>query len=377
MSVVMNERQLQFRVGMFVIAALSVISVLIFQFGDVRDALKERYDVLVHFDSAPGVLVGSPVRINGVQIGSVANIHLDQASGGVLLTLGIEQKYRLKADAEPYLQQSLLGDTVVEISPGHSSLEFDATTVLRGRAPFDMTGMVRKMDQQLEVTMASFEATSREWQQVARNLNGLVQTNRGSLNAVVERTARSLDDFSVAMQHAARTFDNANRVIGDPQTVENLRKAFAGLPQIVTETQQTITAMRQTVTSINGNLKNIEGVTQPLAKHTTSIVVRLDQSLANLEELTGELRDVAQIAAGSDGSLKRFLSDPSLYDDLENSAMSLSILLRNLQPVVADLREFSDKVARRPEILGVGGALRPSSGLRDDEIRQAGFEDQE
>lgn len=373
----MNERQLQFRVGLFVIAALSVVCVLIFQFGDVRDALQKRYDVLARFESAPGVLVGSPVRINGVQIGHVGKIHLDQEGSGVLLTLSIEQKYKLRSDAEPYLQQSLLGDTVVEVSPGYSDTVLDRNTVLHGKPPFDMTSIVKKMDAQLETTMASFEATSREWQLVARNINGIVQTNRGSLGVVVERTAKSLDDFSVTMQRAAQTFDNANRVIGDPQTVQNLRKAFAGLPQIVTETQQTITAMRQTVTSINGNMKNIEGVTQPLAKHTTSIVVRLDQSLANLEALTGELRDVAQVAAKSDGSLKRFLSDPSLYDDLENSATSLAILLRNLQPVVQDMREFSDKVARHPEILGVGGALRPSSGLRDDEVRQAGFKERE
>ena len=55
--------------------------------------------------------------------------------------------------------------------------------------------------------------------------------------------------------------------------------------------------------------------------------------------------------------------------------MSLSMLLKNLQPIVQDMRVFTDKVARRPELLGVGGALRPSSGLKDDElIERAGFE---
>jgi phospholipid/cholesterol/gamma-HCH transport system substrate-binding protein len=31
---------------------------------------------------------------------------------------------------------------------------------------------------------------------------------------------------------------------------------------------------------------------------------------------------------------------------------------------VRDLKIFSDKVARHPEIIGVGGALRGSSGLK-------------
>jgi phospholipid/cholesterol/gamma-HCH transport system substrate-binding protein len=38
------------------------------------------------------------------------------------------------------------------------------------------------------------------------------------------------------------------------------------------------------------------------------------------------------------------------------------------------MRVFTDKVARHPEVLGVGGAIRPSSGLKDDEIRRAEFQ---
>lgn len=370
----MNERQQQFRVGVFVLAAMSIIGVLIFEFGNLRSLFIKKYEVLAHFDSTPGVLVGSPVRTNGILIGAVKRITLDRQNGGVLLTLEIKDRYRLRRDAIPQLQQSLLGDAAVEISPGDSPEEFDPGTVLEGTPAFDMTTIAKRMEEQLSTTMVSFERTSREWQLVARNLNSVVDTDRGSLHDVVDRTARSLDEFTLTMQRAGSAFESANRVIGDPKTVDNLRKALSGLPLIVTETRQTISAMRHTVASINGNLKNIEGVTQPLAKHTTSIVVRLDRSLANLESMTADLRDVAQLASSSDGSLKRFLSDPTLYSDLEKSATSLSILLRNLTPVVEDMKEFSDKVARRPELMGVGGALRPSTGLKDEEIRRAAFE---
>jgi phospholipid/cholesterol/gamma-HCH transport system substrate-binding protein len=33
-----------------------------------------------------------------------------------------------------------------------------------------------------------------------------------------------------------------------------------------------------------------------------------------------------------------------------------------------DVKEFSDKIARHPEILGVGGAVKPSNGLKDSEV---------
>lgn len=353
------------------------MATLIFQFGEVRSLLEKQYRVLVHFDTAPGVLEGSPVRLNGIPIGDVEAITLDRQNGGVLLTLSIEEKYSLRSDSIPRLQQSLLGDAAIEFTPGVSPVEFDRQTVLEGEAPPDVMEVVLSMEEQLATTMSSFEATSREWQLLARNMNSLVETNQGSLHDVVERTAVSLDEFTGTMKQASLAFENANRVIADPRTVANLQQALAGLPQIVSETRQTITAMRQTVGTINGNLRNIENVTEPLAKHTTSIVVRLDSSLSNIEALTAELRDVAEIAAKSDGSLNRFLSDPGLYDDLERSASSLSILLRNLAPIVQDMRVFTDKIARRPEVLGVGGALRPSSGLKDEELRQAGFQEQQ
>lgn len=372
----MNDRKFQFRVGLFVLAAMAVLIAMFFQFGEFRAMLAKRYDVITHFEAAPGVLVGSPVRMNGIPIGQVKEVMLDNQRGGVLVILAIDEKYQLRADSIPMLQQSLLGDSIVEFSPGKSDQPFDRKSVVDGMPVFDLTELARRTERQLSEAMISMTATSREWQLVARNLNGLVETNRGNLDTVIERTAESLDEFTHTMSSAAKAFDNANRVIGDPETNANLKKALAGLPVLVNETQQTIVAMRGTVGTINNNLKNIEGVTQPLAKHTTSIVVRLDHSLANLEAMTGELRTLAEVAGKSDGSLQRMMKDPNLYRDLERSAAALSVLLTNLDQILKDMRVFSDKVARHPEIIGVGGALRPSTGLKDEEdgVRPAGYQ---
>jgi phospholipid/cholesterol/gamma-HCH transport system substrate-binding protein len=84
--------------------------------------------------------------------------------------------------------------------------------------------------------------------------------------------------------------------------------------------------------------------------------------------LMSELNRFAKLVNTKEGSLQKFASDPSLYDNLDRSSQSLSVLLRNVEPVLRDLREFSDKVARNPELLGVGGAVRPSAGLKDSEV---------
>ena len=215
----MTDRQLQFRVGLFVLASIVVAVVMVFQFGEFKVFFAKQYEVATHFEAAPGVLVGSPVRMNGIPIGAVRDVILDHKRGGVLVMLQVDEKYKLRADSVPMLQQSLLGDTIVEFSPGKSDQWFDRKSVLEGTPVFDLTELARRTERHLSEVMTSLTATSREWQLVARNVNGLVETNRGNLGDVIERTAAGLDEFTKTMAQAGKAFDNANRVIGDEQTV--------------------------------------------------------------------------------------------------------------------------------------------------------------
>ena len=109
----------------------------------------------------------------------------------------------------------------------------------------------------------------------------------------------------------------------------------------------------------------VSEVTAPLAEHGTSIAVRLDDTLGNLQSLSQELSTFAKLATREDGSLNKFVTDPQLYQNLNQSAMSLSVLLKNLEPIIRDMRIFSDKVARHPELIGVSGALKGSSGIKE------------
>jgi phospholipid/cholesterol/gamma-HCH transport system substrate-binding protein len=105
-----------------------------------------------------------------------------------------------------------------------------------------------------------------------------------------------------------------------------------------------------------------------VGKRGEQMVAKLDSSLTSLDQLMSELNHFAKLVNTKDGSMQKFASDPSLYDNLDRSSQSLAVLLKNAEPVLRDLREFSDKVARNPEILGVGGAVRPSGGLKDSEV---------
>lgn len=352
-----SERQLQFRIGLFVIAACIVAVGLTLRFGELRWLWQRSYVVAVHFDEAPGVERGTPVRKNGKGIGKVREVAFDEEQGGITILIEIDERFTLRQDSEARLTRSLLGDASIEFTPGKSHELHRPGARLEGVAATDPMEIVARLEATASQTMSSFASTSEEWRQVAQNVNGLMDTHRGHLDLVLERTAESLHQFTQTMQ-------NANRVLGDPQMEESLRVTLAALPKMVEDARLTIQTVRGAVTKIDATMQNLQSVTTPLAENSKSIVTNLDRSVGNLEMLTFELNQFARSLSKPDGSLNLLISDPQLYRNLNQSADALQVLLKNLDPVVRDMRVFTDKVARHPELIGVGGVLRKSSGLK-------------
>ncbi len=361
----MSENQLQFRVGLFVIVAVLAMVAMIFQFGELHTLWQPKYAISVWFESAPSVYHDTPVRRNGVTIGSVSDVRFDDKRGGVIVVLEIRNEVKLRKDARARLVNSLLGDATIEFSPGRDQAFLPAGAVLEGDLPTDPAELITRLDQKFSATVDSFHATSKEWQQVGRNINGLIDTNRGNLNTVVESSVEALHQFTVAMRNAEKTLADTQQIVADPKNQENLRRTLASMPQLVEQTQQTIAAVKSAVEKMDQNLANLNEVTTPLAKRSATLTTRLEVTLTNLEVLSDELAQFAQLLSKQDGSVRKFVEDPELYRNLSQSSGSLAVLLRNLEPVVRDLRIFSDKVARHPELIGVSGALRGSSGIKD------------
>ncbi len=353
----MTERQLQFRVGMFVIAAFAGLGFLSLRFGEMNWLWQTHYQLSVHFDSAPGIERGTPVRKNGVEIGAVRSVVFDEERGGVVAVLDIQERYSLRQDSLPSLSRSILGDAAIEFTPGKNPEFHRPGEQIEGLAAPDLMDMGAHLERAMTQTLASFAATSEEWQKLGKSANGILETQQGRLDVVVAKAAESLNEFTLTMQ-------NANRILGDPQNAENLKVTLAALPGMVDDTRRTIHAVRSAVLKMDENLANLHAVTSPLAQRSESIVVKLDKSVGNLEALSSELNLLTRALNRKDGTLNLLMSDPQLYRHLDQSAAALETLLKNLDPVVRDVRVFTDKVARHPELIGVGGAIRGSSGLK-------------
>ncbi len=354
----MPENQLQFRVGVFVITAMLTAVGLVMRFGEMRWMWEEYYTVAVHFDEAAGVHPQTGVRKNGVPIGHVRELFFDDKQGGVTVLLNVQKRHTLRKDSRARLSVSILGDATVEFTPGTSSEILRPGSKIEGISSANPLEMIAQMQSRVDETLASFTSTSREWQKVAKNVNGVMETHRGHIGRVVEEAAESMHELTL-------TLKSANSIVGDPATQEGLRETMAALPEMVKETQAAIRSIRGAVGKADLALGNIAKVTGPLAERSESISLSLDKSLGSLETLLAELSKFSRLLNDEDGSLRLMATDPELYRNMNRSASSLSTLLNNIQPVIGDMRVLADKLARHPELLGVRGAIQGSTGIKN------------
>ncbi len=354
------------------LTSLGIATVLVLMFGELRTYWQPTYAIAIQFEDAAGAQRGVPVRQNGLEIGTVREVRLDEESGGVLVIVDINGDRELRLDAKPSLVRSIFGDATINFSMGTRPEPLPPNARIKGLPPRDPLQIVERLDAKVQDTLTAFGETSREWKKLAANINMLVDTKQGSLDDVVERAADALVKFARTMETAEAALGNANQLLGNPELQRSLQATVTALPRMVEETRGTIVAARLaiekigvTADTLNGTLDNMNRMTAPLAKATPSIVTKLDASLGQLDTLLTELTTIARLVNQGEGTLSKLANDPALYENLNRSAASMPVVLRNLELIVRDLRVFSDKIARHPELLGVRGAIQGSSGLKD------------
>ena len=369
----MEERQQEFRVGLFAIAAIGAVVVMVFRFGDLGNQLKTGTEIQILLPTADGIHPETPIRMSGIQIGHVKSLELVAEGRGVLLTALIEPKYTFLNDSVAQASTSLLGDGALNILPGQAGEAIKAGDRLMGRPAANPMEVMGRMEDRLAATLSSFENTGNEWSRLANNLNRMMEAEGPDGVNTMQRAAVALEQFTSTMKTTESTLAAAGSLLKDPRYQKSLNDTLTALPNLLNETRQTVHTVDRVMQQVGATAQNLNTATAPLAAQSPQIVARLNQSLTYIETITKDLSAVSTLMNQNDGTVRRLLTDGSLYRNLDNTSASLSILLQNLKPVVADLQIFSDKVARHPELLGIRGVVRGSDGEKTGDIKPVGF----
>ena len=194
-----RERWLRFRVGVFVVLSLLAFIAVIYVLGARARLFEARYTIHADFTEVGGLREGATVRLAGVQIGRVTDVHLPPEPGGkvrVDLTIGRQFADRIRTDSVARIEtQGLLGDRIVEITVGTAGAPVvKPGEVLAARDPTDISRMVGEGAQTMK-SVAALAETLRTTAE-AVNQSKVIQESAaavGSARAMADRAGRILD----------------------------------------------------------------------------------------------------------------------------------------------------------------------------------------
>src|SRR5690242_19377015 len=92
----------ELRVGMFVLAGIGLIVAAVFYVTAGQGPLSPKYTLVTYLHEVAGLSAGAPVRLDGIDVGSVDDITINPAVGtkpedlkrNIIVTLRINRKYQ-------------------------------------------------------------------------------------------------------------------------------------------------------------------------------------------------------------------------------------------------------------------------------------------
>ncbi len=211
-----------------------------------------------------------------------------------------------------------------------------------------------------------------------RDIQDFVRSARPMIDDL-RQTIRKLEpEVAGAVKSARQMFDGVNDVLSPEnrktitEVIKNANsvaisivKISGALTTLLESAEKAIKNIDTQVTAAGTVVGDIRAVTKPFAAKSESIVASVTESADQLNKTLAEVRWLLQSFSKGNGTIQKLLSDPTVYQNIDDAAGSLARVMARAEKITRDLEVFADKVARRPEIIGLGGVVRPNSGLKD------------
>ncbi len=375
----MSDRALEFRIGIFIIfASIGLIGLGIMFSGGLQLGAKQSY-ITVKFVNAPGVAVGVPVRKNGIRIGAVTKVEFDERTDrpknepeGVLITLGIEEPFKLTQESIPMIQRALIGDTLIEIMTGSKknpepiqlSADPEKAMIIQGQVSADPN----------EALALATNALN----QAGKTLSSIEEAAIGV--AALTKKAELLEDFintwSKTGKNLGQLAERADKIVVENEA--DIKPSIAALKRILEGADQTFDADARS--RIQAVIKRADALTESLDKDVMAAlkplaadlgsdtkrtpVTNLGQALLRLNAMAAQLGLLTRTLSDSNGqlnttgSLQKLLTDGSLYSETTATMRGANEIVKALRPAIKNMSVFAERVAADPGAIS-RGALKP------------------
>jgi phospholipid/cholesterol/gamma-HCH transport system substrate-binding protein len=337
-----KQRRRNIVVGFFVLIGMCALVWLIFKFGDLPGFVTklDSFEIFVQFPTATGVQRDTPVRFCGYQIGRVTSvmapeIREDMVDGQeyyqTVVILSIDKRYvTIPSNIEVKLMTRGLGSSYIELkqSPGLPIVPLDPN---RPETKY----LVDKIWLQGSTGMTSEffpEESQRKLDDLIEGLRNLIANANDIMgdDKSRENVKKTLANLASATKQAANTLEEFEKLAAAGTVT--LKKADVKVDEITTAFVDTSEEVRKFTTAGTATLKSVDDKSDKLI---TAMVATSEQ----LSKTMKELQLILEKINSGEGSAARLLNDGRFYENLLENTDQLKMLLEEMKDFVAKWKD--------------------------------------
>ncbi|QSB28657.1 MlaD family protein [Flavobacterium sp. CLA17] len=280
-------------------AILVIGSILLFIWGysflKGKDLFTDYKTLYVEYDNVEELSASAPVTLNGLVIGKVIKITINETTGKLLVELQLKTDFPISKTSQAALYSpSLIGGKQIKIVPNLADKELaEDGQILPATVELGLTeslgGKIEPIQQKLEKMLVSIDV-------LVSGLNNVLD-KKGQ-----EDIKKSLAELS--------------------QTMEQFHKASGTLNSILDTNKGQINGV---VTNFNKMSNNFSKISDSLNKADLGKTVRnLNQTLAKVDGIMNNLNS-------GKGTAGKLLNDDALYNNLAKTSKELELLLQDVR----------------------------------------------
>ncbi|MFQ5414131.1 MAG: MlaD family protein [Phycisphaerae bacterium] len=359
-------------IGLFVMASLGVGATLMVMFGETPSWLggDEWQLTITGVRGLRGVADGTPVYLNGVEIGRVTTLEFANPARpdrGVNIIVGIKKKYTIPRGAMAKVYGPTLGvgaghvDILVEpqgdrpianVPQDGGSIAGDMASMLGGVIrPEAIRSAEQMIDNIRQLAGAAVP--------VAEALADLMEQRRVK---DVDGTADFTGNVSTVVERLDRLLANVNTVLGDETVQGDVRGAVSDLKRTAEELREFVKMITDQAHRVADNLN--EGIDRTDDSVNTALA-RLTDVAESLDDSAKNIASITHGVAEGKGSAGLFARDPRLYEAAVLSLQRLADLLGSLRRITGKIERDGYITLARPTPVGPIGKRFPVKNASD------------
>jgi phospholipid/cholesterol/gamma-HCH transport system substrate-binding protein len=312
----MERKGIEIKVGFFVLLAIAVAAGMILKFGKDGRSAADAFQITVRFDEVGGIIRGASVFYQGVLVGSVADIALDEETSKVLIKISLHKATRIPSNARFEIRQrGLLGDKEINVLPTHpaSKTVLQPGAVVEGVVPSDLGNLAERAGALVQQIGEFVQTLDKAVKRIDTEM--LTPDTMSHVRATVANSASATAEAAAAIKEI-RELLKVNRGAVDAA----LANFAAATKELESASRRADGMLEETAPKVQTIAANVEKTSEDLIKISES----LKSAAVNIDSL------IAKIQKG-DGAVGLLLSDDKTRAELKSTLENLAAFSQNLR----------------------------------------------